>query len=262
MTQADRNESNRPRRWRRRWRRRVLPALTVITLALWLLFALSLFIVAYIDLRWPDAGPANPRLGPRWTGETPHRSVVLSVRHGLASVAIHRGKLDGRAGQQTESWKPNPGYPSIESRNNSTRLTAHANFEFGASRKLVDVQTDRVVAQVFIAKYAGKIRWDFRLMPWRMGLDSYYRDPWFSYASLPTWSLPLLMSVLCAWRWVRRVVVARRHRAPNACAKCGYDLSATPPDLPCPECGAAVARERSDGGELTNEAGRDETDAA
>ncbi|MBX3386252.1 MAG: hypothetical protein KF768_06760 [Phycisphaeraceae bacterium] len=126
----------------------------------------------------------------------------------------------------------------------------------------MDVQTDRVVAQVFIAKYAGKIRWDFRLMPWRMGLDSYYRDPWFSYASLPTWSLPLLMSVLCAWRWVRRVVVARRHRAPNACAKCGYDLSATPPDLPCPECGAAVARERSDGGELTNEAGRDETDAA
>jgi hypothetical protein len=54
--------------------------------------------------------------------------------------------------------------------------------------------------------------------------------------SLPLWapaSATLLASVL--------LFCLDRRRPPNSCPHCHYDLSATPPSSPCPECGRVPA---------------------
>lgn len=59
---------------------------------------------------------------------------------------------------------------------------------------------------------------------------------------------------VAAWAVVARLVIAFRRRgqgrAVTPCAKCGYELCATPADAPCPECGAP----RSPSAALTTEA--------
>jgi hypothetical protein len=37
----------------------------------------------------------------------------------------------------------------------------------------------------------------------------------------------------------------RRRRLPNSCPRCRYDLSATPPSAPCPECGEGGRAQQS-----------------
>jgi hypothetical protein len=46
---------------------------------------------------------------------------------------------------------------------------------------------------------------------------------------------PLVMAAAAAFLWTRRNL----DRAPDSCPYCRYDLSGTPPPLPCPECGRA-----------------------
>ena len=58
--------------------------------------------------------------------------------------------------------------------------------------------------------------------------------------TVDSWVLALATATLpAAWAWprVRRTLLARRRRA-GTCARCGYDLRATPGR--CPECGAAA----------------------
>jgi hypothetical protein len=52
--------------------------------------------------------------------------------------------------------------------------------------------------------------------------------------TVPLWPLFLLVIIYSAWLW-------RLDRTPKAghCPRCRYDLSATPPSAPCPECGRA-----------------------
>jgi hypothetical protein len=53
---------------------------------------------------------------------------------------------------------------------------------------------------------------------------------------VPHWFLLLLTALivgLMTWRWLRA-----RRRDPNLCAKCGYDLRASPQR--CPECGTKI----------------------
>jgi hypothetical protein len=56
------------------------------------------------------------------------------------------------------------------------------------------------------------------------------------HAMFPVWLLILLSGIGPAWSWARYY---RRPR-PGLCARCGYDLRATPQR--CPECGAVAAQ--------------------
>ena len=58
---------------------------------------------------------------------------------------------------------------------------------------------------------------------------------------IPYWLVGLTTLILPLW-YAARFVGARRRRRRNQCARCGYDLRATPGH--CPECGTTVvARE-------------------
>ena len=52
-----------------------------------------------------------------------------------------------------------------------------------------------------------------------------------TYIAFPIWLPLLLLSLPTAYLWLRRDIV------PGHCRKCRYDLSALPPNSPCPECG-------------------------
>jgi hypothetical protein len=58
--------------------------------------------------------------------------------------------------------------------------------------------------------------------------------------AVPHWGVALALGAFPAWRFLRRrrELARRRRAAEGLCARCGYDLRATP--LTCPECGAAV----------------------
>lgn len=59
-------------------------------------------------------------------------------------------------------------------------------------------------------------------------------DIWFS-VTVPLWAIALASGVPAAWLWAKR-----RRLRPTDCRKCGYDLSATPRNTKCPECGQIV----------------------
>lgn len=58
------------------------------------------------------------------------------------------------------------------------------------------------------------------------------------YVRVPTYALllPVLLATSFVWRLDR---IARRRAHVGSCARCGYDLSATPSDSICPECGSS-----------------------
>lgn len=57
---------------------------------------------------------------------------------------------------------------------------------------------------------------------------------------VPYWFLVLLLAPAPTW-WLWRRARERRRRSASACARCGYDLRATPDR--CPECGTAAGEE-------------------
>jgi hypothetical protein len=57
---------------------------------------------------------------------------------------------------------------------------------------------------------------------------------------IPLWAPLLLTGAPAAWMWRCRLILARRRRR-GGCPGCGYDLRATSPGLPCPECGRAAS---------------------
>jgi hypothetical protein len=63
---------------------------------------------------------------------------------------------------------------------------------------------------------------------------------WFVVA-VPHW-LPALLAAIACWLSLRRWRRQQMRLRENCCAKCGYDLRATPER--CPECGTAVASSR------------------
>jgi len=57
---------------------------------------------------------------------------------------------------------------------------------------------------------------------------------------VPTWSLAALLAVFPVITSARAVRSLKARRAPGCCARCGYDLKATPNQ--CPECGAVPSK--------------------
>ena len=79
---------------------------------------------------------------------------------------------------------------------------------------------------------------------WWLG-DSY----WMQHAEgiiLPYWLVTMLVFFIPAGLVVKRCGDRAKRTAaqppPRVCLRCGYDLSVTPTDSPCPECGLAAHR--------------------
>jgi hypothetical protein len=74
---------------------------------------------------------------------------------------------------------------------------------------------------------------------WRFSLDNRPPRPYVSWelVCVPLWALFLPAAASSAWLWR-----LDRRGPPNSCPHCRYDLSATPPSAPCPECGREQQR--------------------
>ena len=57
------------------------------------------------------------------------------------------------------------------------------------------------------------------------------------WISVPLWAPFLLFSASAVWLWR-----LDRKPKPGHCPRCRYDLSATPPAAPCPECGRLATK--------------------
>jgi hypothetical protein len=62
-----------------------------------------------------------------------------------------------------------------------------------------------------------------------------YSDHGVHILYIPLWPLVLVLAVLALRNWRQALV------RPGHCPRCGYDLSATAPGAPCPECGSGQA---------------------
>jgi hypothetical protein len=57
---------------------------------------------------------------------------------------------------------------------------------------------------------------------------------WVWLCQVPYWMLAVVSGVMPIWMAIQ-YATGRRHRKPDRCRRCGYDLRATPDR--CPECG-------------------------
>jgi hypothetical protein len=95
------------------------------------------------------------------------------------------------------------------------------------------------VAPSLSAEASGALRPGPRLFTGRMVDTSWAREryPLAGFQrdfviQVPLWALFLSVAITAAWLWR-----LDRKPEPGHCPRCRYDLSATPPSAPCPECG-------------------------
>jgi hypothetical protein len=194
------------------WRRRIVNALV----------ALSLVLLAGVVLLWVRSYAVLPRetlvhdYGPSWAPDARRTQWAVQSFEGRLSV-----------GRLTYSPKKSPTW---------------AVSVFG-SATADGVQHVHSPAQLdWIAPRHWWERWGFA---WRHTIFSVYPTMGFpvpldevTYATVPYWALALLFAMAPALRWLA-IVRRRRRRRKEFCARCGYDLRATPNR--CPECGLEVS---------------------
>jgi hypothetical protein len=180
------------------------------------LTALSLLLCAAVCLLWVRSYWREGSL--TWTGARGPRTVVAGERwievpwgEGVISMAVLRPE----AGQTAPGmWRA---YSSDAARHG-----------FSLYRRILR------------RSRGSELLWRMGFGSW--GTDVYSRDGRFlfgyRYCGVPFWSICVLTAVAPAV-WLGRQAKVRSRRVTGLCARCGYDLRATPHR--CPECGAKAA---------------------
>ncbi len=86
--------------------------------------------------------------------------------------------------------------------------------------------------------FLSKDKFGLRVWAWRWHMSRNSKSVHF-----PLWLPPFLLAIPTALLW--RAHIRTRHRKPDTCFTCGYDITGLASKHACPECGTAINAEIS-----------------
>lgn len=106
-------------------------------------------------------------------------------------------------------------------------------WEFAVADGRLQMQTSTIWGVRGVGVFLARSVAPWEVPQWKLGWSMIGLGGRGLEIDIPLWAPLSLIAAGAAWLWRRPPA-----REPNACARCGYDLSAIPVG-PCPECGGA-----------------------